>query len=141
MPYLEPPLGWRRTAPTGDELVRLAREQALKQTAGLVGTVNRAILYVATVENTDEILVRDQNGARWVDAYTRYELLPDVRAGREEVWHRGLTGAVLRDVLPVGAGIVLDRGQQHEIVIHHPAAIPVNTPAADGAAPGTGSSR
>lgn len=124
MTWLEPVLGpWQSTVDGSD--LRRAAEHELKQEterAGLEGTFGRATIYVAVDPDTDQIVRHTRAGSTWVHAYSAYELLPEARSGNDEVWHRRLNGAALRNQLPDDVGIELDHGLLHARAIVRPKA-------------------
>ncbi|MGI5507391.1 hypothetical protein [Lentzea sp. CA-135723] len=128
MSFLQPVHGPRQPTPGADELRRLAvREQQDEQrNAGLSGQINFATLYVATVPDTNDFVVHTEAGQEWVHAYTSYELLPDARAGYDEVWHRAVRGEALRRQLPAHVGLELDHGLPHARVIVRPQVRPIS---------------
>lgn len=127
MSFLEPANGPRPPAPGGADLRRMAEQekQAEVRSAGLAEQVDWAVIYVATIPDTNDIVVHTEAGQQWVHAYTAYNLLPDARHGYDEVWHRYLTGAELRRQLPAHVGIELDHGLPHARVIVRPQARPI----------------
>ncbi|RJQ70562.1 hypothetical protein D5S17_28960 [Pseudonocardiaceae bacterium YIM PH 21723] len=108
---------------SGQQLVRLARGEVVAELGNLATAFLKAEVWVELDDKGQQILTHQHNdGHRWAHAYSSYNAIPGVKDGWE-IETSVIKGAVLRDRLPAGTGIVLDKGTDHERDVIAPRAV------------------